>query len=136
PAASVINPGFEQGQPGAAPAGWGGSITGSPPAEGESAYRAVLDVETPREGSASALLERVEPPGSGPAFGTIAQGLDAAPYRGRRVEFTAAVRVAVPQASQVGLWLRVDRPGGLPGFFDNMADRPITSGEWADYTIE
>ena len=33
------------------------------------------------------------------------------------------------------LWLRIDRPGGRPGFFDNMADRPIRAKAWNDYEI-
>lgn len=33
------------------------------------------------------------------------------------------------------LWLRVDLPAGQTGFFDNMADRPVTSSEWQEYEI-
>lgn len=33
------------------------------------------------------------------------------------------------------MWLRVDRKYHTRGFFDNMADRPIRSGEWAYYEI-
>ena len=137
PVVPVANPSFEDGQPGEPPASWGGSITASVAAEtAPSTYRSVLDVESPREGKASARLERVEPLGTGAEFGTVAQALDAAPYRGHRVKFTAAVRTTAPPASLVGLWLRVDRRGGQMGFFDNMANRPITSDGWADYTIE
>ena len=34
------------------------------------------------------------------------------------------------------LWLRVDRPGGATGFFDNMSDRPVRVSEWREYEIE
>ncbi|WP_428151878.1 S41 family peptidase [Brevundimonas sp.] len=40
-----------------------------------------------------------------------------------------------PGFSGGGLWLRVDREGGARGFFDNMSDRPIRSGDWAVYEI-
>jgi hypothetical protein len=73
------------------------------------------------------------------------RSFDAAPYRGQRIRFRAAVKVegagagtgadkaasdsaAAPTRAQ--LWVRVDRPGGAMGFFDNMADRPITTGSW------
>jgi hypothetical protein len=62
--------------------------------------------------------------------------VDAKPYRGRRVRLTAAVRTTSAPTAQVGLWLRVDREAGRLGFFDNMTDRPITSTQWANYTIE
>ena len=49
---------------------------------------------------------------------------------------TAAVRAGAPPSQLLGLWLRVDRLEQRRGFFDNMADRPIRSTEWADYVIE
>jgi hypothetical protein len=42
----------------------------------------------------------------------------------------------VEGAGAAQLILRVDRPAGELGFFDNMGDRPIRSGEWATYSIE
>jgi len=136
PAVPVANPGFEVEEPGGRPASWGGPVAASLPADGaQPAYRVAIDVDNPREGRGSARLERVGAAGSEP-FGAISQALDATSYRGRRVRFTAAVRVAAPQAAQVGLWLRVDRTAGWLGFFDNMNNRPITSTAWADYTIE
>jgi C-terminal processing protease CtpA/Prc len=33
------------------------------------------------------------------------------------------------------MWMRVDRPGGVMGFFDNMNDRPILSAQWNYYEI-
>lgn len=136
PAVPVANPGFEEEAPGGRPTSWGGPAAASPPADGaQPPYRVAIDADNPREGRGSARLERVGPAGSQP-FGAISQAVDATSYRGRRVRFTAAVRVAAPQAAQVGLWLRVDRAAGRLGFFDNMNNRPITSTEWADYTIE
>src|SRR5262249_32414239 len=57
-------------------------------------------------------------------------------YRGKRVRLRAAVRANVAgRGNQALLWLRVDRKGNQPGFFDNMGDRPITQNEWRDYEI-
>jgi hypothetical protein len=78
------------------------------------------------------------------SFGNLMRSFDAAPYRGRRIRFRAAVKVertdadggdkdAAPPRAQ--LWVRVDRPGGATGFFDNMADRPITAASWRPYEI-
>ncbi len=75
-------------------------------------------------------------PARGAGFGTVTQGLDAQPYRGKRVKLRAAVRTAVSGVSGQGqLWLRVDREERRPGFFDNMADRPIRSSEWQVHEI-
>lgn len=71
-----------------------------------------------------------------PPFGTITQALPAAELRGKRVRMRAAVRADVEGAgNEAHLWLRVDRPQGAKGFFDNMGDRPIQSHEWATYEI-
>lgn len=63
---------------------------------------------------------------------------EAAAFQGKAVAYSARVRfearAANPSAS-AHLWLRVDRPNAQVGFFDNMMDRPIRSGEWATYTI-
>jgi transglutaminase-like putative cysteine protease len=67
--------------------------------------------------------------------GVVLQSIDAAGYRGKRVRFRAAVRADVKgNGNQAMLWLRVDRKEG-EGFFDNMADRPITARGWKHYEI-
>lgn len=35
------------------------------------------------------------------------------------------------ESSRSGIWVRTDNKNGEPGFFDNMADRPIVSDEWS-----
>ncbi|NTV81022.1 MAG: hypothetical protein HGA24_06330, partial [Candidatus Aminicenantes bacterium] len=62
-------------------------------------------------------------------------GFDAAKLAGKTIKYSAWVKVRSddPQA-RVQLWLRVDRASGM-GFFDNMSDRPIRGGEWAEYVI-
>ncbi|WP_412067187.1 S41 family peptidase [Rubrivirga sp. IMCC43871] len=69
----------------------------------------------------------------GAPFGLFVRGLDAAPLQGRRVRLSGTVAAEQGQAQ---LWLRVDRPAPGQGFFDNMDDRPITSGTLARYTVE
>lgn len=70
------------------------------------------------------------------AFAAFTQVIDAKSYRGRRIRLRGAVRVHVQgEGNTGGLWLRVDRPDGRQGFFDNMQDRPITAPEWATYEI-
>jgi hypothetical protein len=82
------NGGFEEGTPGAAPSFWqlGGSGGG---------YRAVLDPVNPHQGRTSAHVSRR--PGAGAAgpsdFGALSAQLDAAPYRGKRIRYSAAIRV-------------------------------------------
>ena len=69
-------------------------------------------------------------------FGTIAQAVPATELRGKRVRLRAAVRAEVEgEGNQAQVWLRVDRPGGTMGFFDNMQDRPIRTPRWAEHEI-
>lgn len=69
-------------------------------------------------------------------FGTVTQGVSAVPHRGKQVKLKAYVKADVTGLGNQGqLWLRVDREGNQRGFFNNMADRPITSSEWAVYEI-
>jgi hypothetical protein len=70
--------------------------------------------------------------GPGPD-GAMTRTFDAIPYRGLAVRLRAAVRVEGEGAAQ--LILRVDREGGRLGFFDNMGDRPIRPGDWANYEL-
>jgi C-terminal processing protease CtpA/Prc len=73
-------------------------------------------------------------PGYG--YATLAQAIDAQPYRGKRIRLRAQVRAYVRGSGNRGqIWLRVDREGNEAGFFDNMQDRPITSAEWHEYEI-
>ncbi|MEA3016842.1 MAG: hypothetical protein QOI38_1564 [Sphingomonadales bacterium] len=130
---TVPNPGFEDGAPGAPPPGWRGNMRAVPGAP----YHALIDPAGPRTGNASVRIESVAgATADGPPFASLSSGIDATPYRGRRLRFTAAVRAGTPPAEAIGLWFRVDRGGERRGFFDNMADRPIRSPVWADYAIE
>ncbi len=70
------------------------------------------------------------------AFTALAQVAQAAPHRGKSIRLRARVRVTNPGGGAAGLWLRVDRPDGAMGFFDNMQDRPVRSAEWREYAIQ
>jgi C-terminal processing protease CtpA/Prc len=75
--------------------------------------------------------------GAPDGFGSVLQRLDAEPYRGRRVRYQAWVRTELAaRPAHAGLWMRVDRPGGAIGFFENMEARPITGRTgWTQYEI-
>ncbi|MBF0665673.1 MAG: hypothetical protein IR159_09080 [Brevundimonas sp.] len=94
-------------------------------------FDVLFDTRSPYEGRSSLRLHREATAGS--TFAAVAQAVDATPYRGRTIRFRAAARAA--PGSRAGLWLRVDREGGSPGFFDNMNDRPIRSPDWTIYEI-
>jgi C-terminal processing protease CtpA/Prc len=113
----IVNSGFEDGKPGDAPAGWKSTIPASPTR---------LVQESCHSGKQCADLRST-------ASGILLQSLDAAPYRGKKFRYRAAVRTTAGSHAQ--LWLRVDRSNGRVGFFDNMGDRPVTSENWAIYEI-
>ena len=67
----------------------------------------------------------------------MAQVISADTLRGKAIRMRGQVRVADPTAQGwAGLWLRVDRSGGAPGFFDNMQNRPVRDTTWREYVIE
>lgn len=74
-------------------------------------------------------------PLNGNRFGTLTKWVDAMPYRGLPFRYVAAVRNAQPNQAAGALWARVDLAKQGTGFFDNMGDRPILRGEWAEYTL-
>jgi hypothetical protein len=120
------NPNFEKGSAGAVPEGWF-----VPPAFKD--YAATWVTEGCRQGKGCA--EIAPPPNAGLSPGNLMQTFDAAPYLGKQIRYRAAVNVA--PGGRAGLWLRVDRPGGAMGFFDNMMSRPImTQGTWQYFEID
>jgi len=72
----------------------------------------------------------------GQGVGILNQSLKADAYRGKDIRLTARVKTEVKGfGNQVQLWMRVDRQDSSMGFFDNMSDRPIRSGQWREYAI-
>lgn len=126
------NSGFEDGIVGERVPGWyAAQLKG---------YRATISDQEPKVGAQCGLLQRDAGENINKHFGALNSGLDATPYRGKRVRFRAAVRTVVEgDGNRAQLWFRVDRPrdNGVPvtGAFDNMHDRPITATQWQYYDI-
>jgi len=77
------------------------------------------------------------PAAANDGFVTLMQTAPAEALRGKAIRLRAQVRATATDASGAGaLWLRVDRPNQVMGFFDNMGDRPIREPEWRPYAIE
>jgi C-terminal processing protease CtpA/Prc len=84
-------------------------------------------------------------PTSGPNFGSITtfinnesttSGIRLKDVLGKQIKLSAALRAEVQGGDNQGqLWMRVDKPKFQTAFFDNMADRPVTSRDWREYTI-
>jgi hypothetical protein len=124
------NPGFEQGQPGKAPDHW--RVPKIP------GYHVLVSDENPKSGKQCVTIRRgTEKPGP---FGNLLQGVDAIPFRGKRLRYRAAVRTQIDgDNGGAYLWMRVDltEKNGKHrvGFFDNMTNRPIRSNNWDYYEI-
>jgi len=94
------NSGFEQVQPGQAPDHW---LVPKIPG-----YHVLISDEDPKSGKQCVTIKRGTE-GAGP-FGNVMQKIDAAPFRGKRVRYRAAVRTEIDgEDGRTQLWLRVDR---------------------------
>lgn len=122
---------FESGSPGEPPPGW---IV--PKVLADQGFHATLTTNSPAHGKQCVEIRwPVDNKPAKSAFANLMQRVDAAPFRGKRIKVTAAIRVqASTITGRAQMWLRVDRPGGM-GAFDNMDNRPIRSAKWADYSI-
>ncbi len=79
----------------------------------------------------SVRLNRETVLAGGAGNAVLTQCLDAQELAGREVRLVGFGRALEP-AAKVQLWLRVDLEAGGMGFFDNMMDRPVVSGDWTD----
>ncbi len=69
-------------------------------------------------------------------WGAFNQRIDVKPYRGKKFQLQAAVKVqTIDSTAAASIWVRVDRPNKKIGFFYNMMDKPIRLNEWKIYTI-
>lgn len=125
-----VNSGFEEGQPGQAPDHW--RVPKIP------GYHVLISDEDPKSGKQCVTIKRgTEKPGP---FGNVMQGINAAPFRGKRVRYRAAVRTEIEgHEGSAHLWMRVDLTAKdgkrRSGFFDNMSNRPIRKNDWDYYEI-
>ena len=69
-------------------------------------------------------------------WGAFSQRINVQQYQGKKFTLSAAVKVTlIDSAAEGEVWVRVDRPNRKIGFFYNMMDKPIRSGNWQVYTI-
>lgn len=128
------NVSFEEGEPGAWPPGW---IAPS----GLAALEWDVEVtrEDARDGTQAVVVGRAVDSGHGETYGGLHQRIDARPWRGQRITLCAWARIEpLTPATRAYLWLEVTHPDGrwsAPVFFENMAERPVTSREWRQYAI-
>jgi hypothetical protein len=128
--AAPVNLDFESGELGNRPTGW--EMTAASERAG---FGVEVSDENPFQGKLCALVHTIAFSRTPGASGTLVQRFDAGAYRGRRVRFRAALRTEPGSGTRARLWLGVERAGQQPGFFDSMADRPVTAAEWQVYGI-
>lgn len=116
---------FEEGAVSEAPPGWATPTPGF----------ATRTVNGGASGAKAALLAPVAGAKDVFQFGNLMQSIDAAPYRGRWIHVRASLKVGRGTAPRAQLWVRVDRPGGTIGFFENMMDRSVRATEWTPVEI-
>lgn len=122
---------FENSRPGEAPTDWM-----VPNYLQDFDFAVTTSEVNPRTGKRCAVISRTPGRHYGEMYGSFSQRIDAAGYRGSRIRLRAAVRTDVMgPGNQAYLWLRVMKKGQNVAFYDNMADRPITSREWREVEI-
>jgi hypothetical protein len=97
-------------------------------------YTATVTAEDAAEGQQSLKFAWVEDQTD--PFGNLMRRLPAGPFAGRHIVLSAKVRAESSGNGVAQMWLRVDRPDGQVGAFDNMANRPVRPGPWVDAIIE
>ena len=76
-------------------------------------------------------------PGPMDGFVTLMQTMPAEALRGKVLRLRGQVRASAGDSTAgAALWLRVDRPNQIMGFFDNMGSRLVREREWRPYAIE
>lgn len=126
----LVNGGFEvgDGRTGGAP-GWM-----VPPAMRDAGARVERTADAARSGDAGLRIDaRAFERGAGAPFINVLASVPAEAWRARPFRLEVHLRVDGGSATdRAQAWMRVDRPGGAMGFFENMGDRPVTdtSGAW------
>ncbi len=106
--------------------GW--HMAGSHPSQ----YEHAIADETTYEGQPAAELRSVS---RTDGFGTLMQTFSAEHFSEQRVRFSGALKCEGVE-DRVGLWMRVDGPGGGMLAFDNMAGRPVAgTTDWDHYEV-
>jgi hypothetical protein len=134
PLASIplVNAGFESREPGklGGPHGWWAVQHAGP-----ESYRFTVDTDAPRSGSQSLRIENVGPE----PFGTLYQYVDASPYRGRTVRFSAWIRTREAAGNRFGSGAGLHLQTQMSGFPRATAPmrRNAVHGttEWTRYEV-
>lgn len=123
-----MNPAFTEGALGEVPAGWL-----LPAASLKAGFQVQLVQDPGQPSQRCTVLSRTQ---GRETFGNLMQTFDATAYRGKRIRLRGALRLEAAEAGARGqLWLRVDRPKDITGFFDNSQDRPVTGQAWTTGAI-
>src|SRR5262249_39969533 len=110
------------------PPGWGYGSTA--PSE----YRVGID-RTVRHGGTSAAFLQALHTAEYSYFVSVAQGVPAASYRGKRIRWSAWVKSLGVGGTVSGLWMRVDGPTGSIAF-DNMSTRAVRgTQDWQQVSV-
>jgi Erythromycin esterase len=121
---------FQEGATDAVPPGWFVVDARTPPG-----FVASRQIEGCHGNGACAVLA-ASANSAADSFGSMMQSFGAEPFRGKTVMLRAWVRVEKrASGDHAQMLLHVGRPNLQPGFVDNMANRPITTGEWGQYEI-
>jgi erythromycin esterase len=119
-----LNLAFDEGKPGEPPPGWKNNSLAA-------GYRALVTTAGCASGPCVKVSRDAEQTRDG--FGVLMQRVDATPFRGKKIRFRARIRSDIPAGASARLWLRVDRPKGVMGMLDNMADRlPGALPQWTE----
>jgi hypothetical protein len=126
---------FEQWEDAGLPTGWRFYPFGE-----NSPYKLRHNKDDAVQGESAVTIDAMQADAADSSFGNLSQTIDATEFRGKRIEFSARVRVSeYEDMGRAQLWFRVDRPGvgNQPriGAFDNMQDRPIRDDQWQTYKI-
>lgn len=123
------NGNFEEGRLGEVPKGWKLHQSNQDPG-----FRCEISEDPSLPRRRCVVVYRAN--GNG-VFGNLMQSIDATPYRGKRVRLSGQMRIGMGEgsATQVQMWLRVDRSGQKAGFFDNMDNRVVTTSKWTNAEI-
>lgn len=127
---ALVNGDFQQGPLGAPPMGWV-----MPELCLKAGFQCAVAEDPALPARRCAILSQTG--GEAASFGNLIQTIPAAPYRGQRIRLTGRLRME-PKDGRQGqgqMWLRVDRPGGAVGFFDNMGLRPVRERTWTSVEI-
>lgn len=131
--AAPLNLDFEEGEVGKPPPGWW-----APATEVFGGYEVEVSEARPKKGKRCAIVRRDKPWPWG--YGMIAQEIDAAPFRGKRVRVSAAARAeALGKGARARLVVDVRQgPSSMakPVASASTADKSIASKDWREVAVE